>query len=65
MYVEITNKMATTGAEKLANGIDAMKVDDTNQNATSASESEDKIKDKYDMPVQDVYRIAVRFFKGI
>ena len=35
MYVEITNKMATTEVNNLANGIDKMKVDDSNQNRTA------------------------------
>merc|ERR1711972_822722 len=59
----LTNKMATADAENITNGIDKMTVAESSSNANASVVVEDDFQKKWGLPVQDVYKIAVRFFK--
>ena len=58
----IVNKMATTDTENISNGIDNIKIDEKEDSNQNSSPSE--FESRWGLPVQDVYKIAVRFFKG-
>ncbi|XP_035829089.1 Golgi resident protein GCP60 isoform X2 [Aplysia californica] len=58
------NKMATTDSEQITNGIDNLNVDNaTDSNANPPPQLDDEFQKKWGLPVQEVYKIAVRFFK--
>ena len=56
--------MATADAENITNGIDKMTVAESDSNSNATVQVEDDFQKKWGLPVQDVYKIAVRFFKG-